>query len=197
MFPVVQLTTSHIGSNDSLAPINGLYGPRCPLSPERPLNLITRSLTWHQSGNKSLFEPMMAESHRPPVYRKFNTWRLRQNGHHFAECIFFNEKVWISMKTSLKFVRQGPIDNKSALVHVMAWHVAGNKRLPKPVFTKMSDAMWHHFNGLVQERRNSIANTHWSYVFLALTHQLDLNELRSELILYSIVLCYIGSFCNE
>ena len=25
----------------------GLYGPRCPLSPERPLNLITHSLTWY------------------------------------------------------------------------------------------------------------------------------------------------------
>ena len=29
--------------------IYGLYGPRCPLSPERPLNLITHSLTFYQS----------------------------------------------------------------------------------------------------------------------------------------------------
>ena len=25
----------------------GLYGPQCPLSPKRPLNLITHSLTTH------------------------------------------------------------------------------------------------------------------------------------------------------
>ena len=49
-----------------------------------------------------------------------NTLRLRQNGRHFPDdiftCIFLNENVWISIKSSLKFVRKGPINNIPALV---------------------------------------------------------------------------------
>ena len=48
-----------------------------------------------------------------PVF--LNTLRPRQNGHHFADdvfkCIFLNENVLISLKISLKFVPQVPINN--------------------------------------------------------------------------------------
>ena len=37
----------------------------------------------------------------------------------------FNESVWISITISLKFIPKGPIDYKSALVQVMAWHRTG------------------------------------------------------------------------
>ena len=44
-----------------------------------------------------------------------NTLGPRQNGRHFADdifkCIFWNENVWISIKISLKFVPNGPINN--------------------------------------------------------------------------------------
>ena len=47
-----------------------------------------------------------------------------QNGWHFADdiskCIFMNKKVCILIRIPLKFVPNGPIDNKSALVQVMA-----------------------------------------------------------------------------
>ena len=33
-----------------------------------------------------------------------------------VKCIFFNEKIWISIKISLKFVSKGPINNIPALV---------------------------------------------------------------------------------
>ena len=49
-----------------------------------------------------------------------NTLRPTQNGRHFADdilkCIFLNEKVWIPIEISLKFVSKGPIDNNPALV---------------------------------------------------------------------------------
>ena len=36
------------------------------------------------------------------------------------------------------------IDNKSALVQVMAWCQAGNKPLPEPMLTQFTEAyMWH------------------------------------------------------
>ena len=38
--------------------------------------------------------------------------------------IFVNEKFRILSRISLKFVPKGPINNKSALVQVMAWHQA-------------------------------------------------------------------------
>ena len=43
-----------------------------------------------------------------------------QNGHHFIDDIFMNEKFCISIRVSLKFVPKGPTDNKSAMVQVMA-----------------------------------------------------------------------------
>ena len=48
----------------------------------------------------------------------------------------FNESVWISITISLKFVPKGPIDYKSALVQVMAWHQPGEKALPESMLTQ-------------------------------------------------------------
>ena len=49
------------------------------------------------------------------------------------KCIFLKENVWILIKISLKFVLNGPIDNKSALVQIMAWHQPGDKPLSEPM----------------------------------------------------------------
>ena len=50
----------------------------------------------------------------------FNTMRSRENGRLFTDdvfkCIFVNEKCFISIKLSLKFVPKGPIDYNPALV---------------------------------------------------------------------------------
>ena len=53
-----------------------------------------------------------------------------QNGRHFADDsfkrIFINEKCFISIRISLKFAPEGPIDNKAALVQLMAWCWTGH-----------------------------------------------------------------------
>ena len=71
-----------------------------------------------------------------------------QNGRHFAddifECIFMNEKFFILIQISLKFVPKGPNDNKSALVQVMAWRRTGDKPLPEPILTEFTDAYMPH-----------------------------------------------------
>ena len=55
----------------------------------------------------------------------FNKLRLRQNGHHFPDntfkWIFVNEKVWISIKISLKYIPSGPINNIPISLWIMAW----------------------------------------------------------------------------
>ena len=61
----------------------------------------------------------------------FNTLSPRQNGRHFPDdifkCLFLNENAWISIKISLKFVPNGPINKIPALVQIMAWRRSGDK----------------------------------------------------------------------
>ena len=60
------------------------------------------------------------------------------------KCIFFNENDRISSQISLKFVLKWPIDNKPALVQVMAWHRTGDKPLPELMLTQFIDAYMSH-----------------------------------------------------
>ena len=58
--------------------------------------------------------------------------------------IFLNDNIRISIQISLKFVPKGLIDDKSALVQVMAWHQTGDKPLPEAMKTQFADTcMWH------------------------------------------------------
>ena len=45
------------------------------------------------------------------------------------KCIFLDENVLMSLKISLKYVPQVPIDNKPSLVQIMPWHRPGDKPL--------------------------------------------------------------------
>ena len=56
----------------------------------------------------------------------------------------FNESVWISITISLKFIPKGPIDYKSALVQVVAWHRTGEKSLPESMLTQFTNAYMRH-----------------------------------------------------
>ena len=58
--------------------------------------------------------------------------------------IFLNENVRILIQISLKFVPKRPVDNKSALVRVMAWRRTGDKPLPEAMMTQFTDAYMHH-----------------------------------------------------
>ena len=74
--------------------------------------------------------------------------RPRQNGRHFPDnifkYIFLNEKVSISIKISLKFVRKDPINNILALVQIMAWHHPGDKPLSESLMVKFTDGYMRH-----------------------------------------------------
>ena len=77
-------------------------------------------------------------------YRKLTHLPLDKMGTVLADysfkCIFMNEKFLIAIQISLKLVPRGPIDNKPALVQVMAWHRIGDKPLPELMMTKFTDA---------------------------------------------------------
>ena len=58
--------------------------------------------------------------------------------------IFLEENDRIQIPISLKFVPKNPINNKPALVQVMAWHWIGDKPLPEPMLTRFTDTyMWY------------------------------------------------------
>ena len=58
--------------------------------------------------------------------------------------IFLNENFRISIQFSLKFVPEGSIDNKPALVQVMPWRRTGDKPLPEAMLTQFTDAYMRH-----------------------------------------------------
>ena len=70
-----------------------------------------------------------------------NTLRPRQNGRHFSDnifkWIFLNENVWISIKISLKFVPNVPINNIPALVQITARRLSGDKPLSEPMMDSL------------------------------------------------------------
>ena len=58
----------------------------------------------------------------------------------FIACILLGIKLLLL----LLLVPRSPIDNKPALVQVMAWHRTGNKPLSEPVLTQFTDAYMRH-----------------------------------------------------
>ena len=71
--------------------------------------------------------------------RLLNSSTSAQNGRYFTDNIlkhiFMNYKICILIRFSPKFVPQGPIDNKSAVVQVIVCRWTGNKPLRDPMLT--------------------------------------------------------------
>ena len=51
--------------------------------------------------------------------------------------IFSTENLSISIKISLKFIPEGPINNIPALVQIMAWRRSGDKPLSEPMMVSL------------------------------------------------------------
>ena len=61
-----------------------------------------------------------------------------------SQMTFLNAFSSILIKISLKYVSKGPIDIKSTLVQVKAWHQTGNKPLSEPMMTQFNDTSMPH-----------------------------------------------------
>ena len=60
------------------------------------------------------------------------------------KCIFLNENDRTQIQISLKLVPKSPIDNKPALVQVMAWRRTGAKYSTEPLMIQFIDAYIGH-----------------------------------------------------
>ena len=58
--------------------------------------------------------------------------------------IFLNENVRIAIEMSLKCVPKDPIDNKPALVEIMAWRWPGDKPLSEPMLAWVTNRYMLH-----------------------------------------------------
>ena len=79
-----------------------------------------------------------------------------QNGRHFADDTFKRNLLnkmffFLSIRFSLKFVPNGPMDNKAALVQVIACRRTGDKSLPKPMLTQFIDTYKRHWGRCVKD----------------------------------------------
>ena len=81
----------------------------------------------------------MSGRHNLVIY----TLRLRRNGHHFVDDILkptsSHENCCILTDISLKFLPESSINNKSALVQMMAWH----RREQASIWTNEGPIYWH------------------------------------------------------
>ena len=60
------------------------------------------------------------------------------------KCICLNENDRFRIPISLKSISSGSVNNKRALVRVMAWRRIGDKPLPETMMTRSTNAyMWH------------------------------------------------------
>ena len=67
------------------------------------------------------------------------------------KCNFVNENVVISIKISLNFIHKGAINNKSSLVHVMAWHRTGDKPLSELMIAQFTDAYMRPSASMIED----------------------------------------------
>ena len=60
------------------------------------------------------------------------------------KCIFLNKNDVIPIQIALQIITRSSIDNKSALVQVMAWCRTGGKPLSELMLTQFNDAYMRH-----------------------------------------------------
>ena len=58
--------------------------------------------------------------------------------------VFLDENGRLPIQISLKFVPGSPIDNKTAVVQIMAWRRPGDKPLSEPMLNQFTDAYMRH-----------------------------------------------------
>ena len=111
-----------------------------------PINccvMMTFWCSWRKSIHKTVH-------YTPVAYftMEVNSSTPGQNGRQFTEdifkCICLNENVSILIQISLRFIPKGPVDNKWALVQVVAWRQTGAKPLPEPMLTQFIDVYMGH-----------------------------------------------------
>ena len=101
--------------------------------------------------------------------------------------IFMHEKLFFSIRISLKFVPSGSIDNEPALVQVMAWRRTSDKPLSEPTLTQFTDAYMRHWGVGV----GGWGVNHCIVAFISNTVVQLISHLNNRHKFLDIFLCYV------
>ena len=132
----------------------------------------------------------------PLPYCGTNTLRPRQDGRHFTDdsfkCIFLNEIIWILLKSSLKFVSKGRINNIPALVQIVAWRRAGDKPLSEAMMVSLP-------KHICVTRPEWVNTTSKAMLVMQISHMLSLLPFWQWLVhisrqLYQLVVYFIWKY---
>ena len=132
------------------------------------------------------------------IWININTLRSKQNCIHVPDeifkYIFLDKNVWIPIKISLKF--NVPINNISALLHIIAWRWPGAQPLSETMSVKLPTHMcvtrpqWVKCNVLFAKWRQSYVSIltqiialsqYWIIIKSVLWHSLEINFTKSAL----------------
>ena len=115
----------HLYSKNALQNVTGLIGP-----------IVLTSMAWF-----FVYDDLLI------IYHVI-TLRPKQNGNQFTDDnfngVFVIENVWISIAISLKSNPKGPVDEKSAIVQVMAGSGTGDKPFLESMTTRFNDTYIRH-----------------------------------------------------
>ena len=131
------------------------YALNLPLNTQRPITAhnALENLAWILAhGSRPIYRAptyIAVPFHGPhqpryiglTLYKGFLLYLSRVAGMLSRACVFINKNIHILIRTSLKFVPNGLINNKSVLVLffsfffvlIIAWHWTGDKPLPESI----------------------------------------------------------------
>ena len=162
------LTQYNVKIGVKWSPVLTPFKTKC-INSLRPSHAIWPHITW-----SSLVQVMAFCLTAPSHY--LNTLRPRQNGRHFPDdifkCIFLNENAWISIKISLKFVPNGPINKIPSLVQIMALRRSGDKPLYEPMMVNFLTHICVTRPQWVNQCRLFISAVFFGIYLLAISHEM-------------------------
>ena len=108
------------------------------------VDAIPRALMSTQATGKSMRSLFITMKPEQNGWRYLSQWNLNKMADVLQTAFFkafcWGEKLCILIYVSLKYVHGGVIDNKSALVMIMVWHLIDDKPLTGPKITQSVDS---------------------------------------------------------
>ena len=100
---------------------------------------LVQIIAWGRLCDKPLSEPMLVSllMHAPPYLTELTHWIHNKMAAllygAILKLVYYDAMFSRLIKYSLKPISSCPINNKTALFYIMAWHIPGGKPLSEPV----------------------------------------------------------------
>ena len=116
-----------------------------------------------------------------------------------SNAFFLNENVWITMKNSLKFAPNGPVNNTPAFVQITAWRRSGDKPIFESIMVslltqiRVTKPLWFnkvlYFKDWIDEKDTMVSITSYKTTTAKVKHRHSdyaIHLTKNKLVLVSI-----------